>query len=204
MGLFDDLLNVVSKEISSTARKELNNAAKGAFNAAAKALNTKTETFTFRSLPASLTELQALPESTLDTPYKTAALAILALVNYNKNLDATIEMMDFLKGPANVSPYEKQFYRDRLAGKDYKMLSFFEGATVENGYNPSNPYTIKISSNPYSQSEENWITLYVKSAGADSPFQIKLRKKPSTGQWFVNDMLCLGDIRVPAEQDPWA
>ena len=33
---------------------------------------------------------------------------------------------------------------------------------------------------------------------------IKLRKKPSTGQWFLNDIQCLADIRVPVEEDPWA
>ena len=33
---------------------------------------------------------------------------------------------------------------------------------------------------------------------------IKLRKKPSTGQWFLNDIQCLSDIRVPASEDPWA
>lgn len=33
---------------------------------------------------------------------------------------------------------------------------------------------------------------------------IKLRKKPSTGQWFLNDIQCLSEIRVPQEADPWA
>ena len=66
------------------------------------------------------------------------------------------------------------------------------------------PYTIEISDNPHSYPEENWATLYVQSAGADSPRGIKLRKKPSTGQWFLNEIQCLSDIRVPAAEDPWA
>ena len=42
------------------------------------------------------------------------------------------------------------------------------------------------------------------SGGADNPRPIKLRKKPSTGQWFLNDIQCLSDIRVPVAEDPWA
>ena len=40
------------------------------------------ETFTFAKLPESISELQALPESTLDSPFKTAALTVLALCVY--------------------------------------------------------------------------------------------------------------------------
>lgn len=37
------------------------------------------ETFTFAALPESLAQLQALPEATLDSPFKTAALTVCAL-----------------------------------------------------------------------------------------------------------------------------
>ena len=36
------------------------------------------------------------------------------------------------------------------------------------------------------------------------PRAIRLRKKPSTGQWFLIEIQCLSDIRVPVETDPWA
>ena len=52
--------------------------------------------------------------------------------------------------------------------------------------------------------DENWATLWVKSGGGDNMRSVKLRKKPSTGQWFLNDIQCLSDIRVPASEDPWA
>ena len=103
-----------------------------------------------------------------------------------------------------MSNFAKSFIRERLSGKEYKVRSFFKGATVENGYTPSEPLTIEIYETPYSYPEENWASMYVKSAGADSPRQIKLRRKPSTGQWFLNDILCLSDIRTPAADDPWA
>lgn len=163
-----------------------------------------TEQFTFASLPTSVEELKALPEATLDSPYKTAALAIAAICNYEKDVDATIAMLDFLRGPEPMSPYDKQFIKERLVGKYYKSFSFFEGATPANNYKPATPYVLKVSSNPYSFQNENWAVLYLTSGGADSPRPIKLRQKPSTGQWFLNDIQCLSDIRVPVAEDPWA
>lgn len=160
--------------------------------------------FIFMKLPESLYELKQLPEASLNSPFKTAALTVAVLCNYEKNPEATFEMLDFLKGPENVTEYEKQFIRERLKGKGYKTLSYFAGTSPENGYTPTKPYSITVFENPYSFPEENWATLYVKSSGADSLRGIKLRQKPSTGQWFLNDIQCLSDIRVPAESDPWA
>ena len=162
------------------------------------------ETFTFSAVPASTAELCALPEAVLDSAFKTAALTLLALCRYEQDAAAAIEMLNFLKGPAEISTYEKQFLQDRLRGKGYKPRSFFAGATPENAYSPTMPYSITVSENPYSFDNENWATLYVTSGGADTPRQIKLRKKPSTGQWFLNEIQCLADIRVPKEEDPWA
>lgn len=162
------------------------------------------EKFTFAALPTGLGELQALPEATLDSPFKTTALVVAALCQMEKNENATFEMLDFLKGPDSVSMFEKQFIKERLAGKNYKTFSYFEGATPENGYVPTVPYTIKVTETPYSYPQDNYATMYVTSSGADSPRAIRLRKKPSTGQWFLIEIQCLSDIRVPVEADPWA
>jgi len=161
-------------------------------------------TFEFDKVPANLAELKAMPEAGLDSPYKAAALAILALLNFDADKDAMFEMLEFLNGPDDLSAYTKQFIKDRLSGKSYKPASFFKGATPENGYQYSSPLTITVNANPYSFETENYATMYVKSSGADAERPLKLRKKPSTGQWFVIDIQCLADIRIPAEQDPWA
>lgn len=199
MGLFDSFMKSAGNAIKKETTKAVSNAASNV----GKGRN-HTESFTFSALPSSIAELQALPEASLDSAFKTTALTIVALCAYEKNPDACIEMLNFLKGPAEVSTYEKGFIKERLTGKFYKTLSFFDGATPENGYKPNTPYVIKVSENPYSFDEENWATLYVTSGGADNPRPIKLRKKPSTGQWFLNDIQCLADIRVPVEEDPWA
>ena len=203
MAFFDALVNQVTSRLKREASKAVNNAAQSVSQAIAKGRN-HTESFTFASLPASLAELKALPEASLDSAYKTTALCIAALCNLEKDANATWEMLDYLKGPENVNEREKAFIKERLAGKQYITLSFFKGATPNNGYTPATPYTITVSENPYSFDEENWATLYVTSGGADAPRPVKLRRKPSTNQWFVNDIQCLADIRIPTEQDAWA
>lgn len=166
--------------------------------------NVGEHTFVFESLPKNLTELQALPEADLDSAFKTTALCLAVLCNYENDTKATWEMLNFLKGPESVSEFEKQFITERLKGKQYKTLSYFKGAVPENGYEPDRPYTLVVSANPYSFKDENWATLYVTSNGADSPRTVRLRRKPSTNQWFINEMQCLSDVRVPISQDPWA
>lgn len=199
MSIFDSL----KRTAESTLKKEATKAANNAVPSVGKGKN-RSESFTFATLPTNVAELQSLPEASLDSAFKTTALTIVALCRYEQSPDEAIEMLNFLKGPAEVSTYEKQFIRERLAGKMYKTRSFFAGATPQNGYTPTLPYTINVSETPYSFDEDNWATLYVTSGGADRPRPIKLRKKPSTSQWFLNDIQCLADIRIPAEEDPWA
>ena len=199
MNIFDSLKRTAEFTLKKEAAKVVNNAVQSI----GKGRN-RSESFTFAALPTNVAEMQALPEASLDSAFKTTALTIVALCRYEQSPDEAIEMLNFLKGPAEVSTYEKQFIKERLTGKMYKARSFFAGATPQNGYAPTVPYTITVSETPYSFDEDNWATLYVTSGGADDPRPIKLRKKPSTGQWFLNDIQCLADIRIPVEEDPWA
>ena len=199
MGLFDSLKRTAEFALKKEATKAVDNAVQSV----GKGKN-RSETFTFATLPNNVDELQNLPEASLDSAFKTTALTIVALCRYEENPDEAIAMLNFLKGPAEVSTYEKQFIRERLEGKMYKTRSFFAGATPQNDYTPTKPYTITVNETPYSFDVENWATLYVTSGGADNPRPIKLRKKPSTGQWFLNEIQCLADIRLPNAEDKWA
>lgn len=102
MGIFDSLM----KAAENTINKEATKAVTGAAQSIGKGKN-RSEHFTFSSLPTSLSELQALPEATLDSPFKTAALTLAVLCRYEEDCNGTFEMLDFLKGPENVSEYEK-------------------------------------------------------------------------------------------------
>lgn len=199
MSFLESLKKAVFSVLKTETRKAVNNAVQNI----GKGRN-YTEKFTFSALPSSVEELKALPEAKLDTAFKTTALVILALSRYEADPDAAIAMLNFLKGPEDFNGREQSFLKDRLTDKGYKVRSFFDGATPENNYTPATPYTVAVSENPYSFDEENWATMYVTSGGSDNPRPIKLRKKPSTGEWFLNDIQCLADIRLPKSEDKWA
>ena len=61
---------------------KLKSTAQQAVNSAAQSAGNRRETFSFSALPESLAEMQALPEAGLDSPFKTAALTVLALCAY--------------------------------------------------------------------------------------------------------------------------
>ena len=159
---------------------------------------------TFSKLPETLAEMQTLPEASLLQPQFAAALTVAALALYPKNREQALEMLAFLQGPRELSVFDEQFLADRFRDKDYVPRSYFLGATPENGYAPTEPFTVEFFENPYSRSQEGYLTLHVRSGGADSPRQIKLRNKPSTGQWFLWEQFLLSDIRKPVADDPWA
>ena len=166
----------------------------------------KTYTVTLEQLPVTLEQMQAMPEAALKDPAHTAALTIAALTLYPVDKDASLSMLEFLHGPKGLSPYDKQFLTDRFRDKDYVPRSYFNGATPENNYEPTAPYTLTFFENPYSRDNfsDGYLTLHIKSGGADSPRQLKLRTKPSTGQWFLWEQFLLADIRKPVSADPWA
>lgn len=191
MSFFDRL-----KQQAANAKGNSSNSSSGGGNA--------TYSVVLHDLPVNLAQLQAMPEASLKEPQNTAALTIAALCIYPIDKNASLEMLSFLQGPRELTPYDKQFIQDRFRDKDYVPRSYFEGATPNNNYEPSVPYTITLFENPYSRSQEGYLTLHVNSGGADSPRQIKLRLKPSTGQWFLWEQFLLSDIRKPVSADPWA
>ena len=194
MSLFDDLKRRAASAAQNGVRK-----------ADSTAGNT-TYTVTFRQLPVTLEEMRAMPEASLNEPHHTAALAIAALCMYPVDKEAALEMLEFLQGPRGLTGYDRQFLTDRFRSKDYVPRSYFAGATPQNNYEPSQPYTLTFFENPYSRDQliEGYLTLYVRSGGADAARQLKLRTKPSTGQWFLWEQMLLSDIRIPVGADPWA
>lgn len=163
----------------------------------------KTETIVFQNLPDTLEQFKALPQAAMTTPFDTAALTVLALCFYPKNKELSLEMLNFLRGPREMSNMEKQFIADRFRDKDYVPRSYFEGAAPENDYAPSTPCTIRVSDNPYSYANENYATLYIRSGGADNPRSVQLRLAKD-GKWYLWEQLLLADIRKPESTNPWA
>ena len=155
-------------------------------------------------------EFDALPQSAAEvapcqTPEETAALTVAALVRFTEDQEAGIAMLNVLRGPRPLSPQEIQLLKDQLLkDRDYVARSHFNGATPDNNYTPLQPYSVTVADSVHSYDQENYATLYIRSGGADSPRPITLRKKPSTGEWFLwNHVGLLPGIRVPASKDAW-
>lgn len=158
---------------------------------------------TFEVFPATPEDIANMPQGGLTNPFDTAALTVLALAYYPTNKELSLGMLKYLKGPSELSPYEQQFIRDRFMDKDYVPRSYFVGATPQNDYTPSSPWTIRISDNPYSYDNQGYAKLWLTSGGADSPRQIVLRQAKD-GKWYLWEQFILADIRKPESQNPWA
>lgn len=158
------------------------------------------KTFQFESLPKTVEELKnAAP---LTTPHATAALFILAICQYVENQQVGLDMINYLKGPAPLGNYDKQFLRDRFMDKKYLPFSYFKGATPENNYTPDIPYQIEVFDWAYTM-ENGYTKVFLQSGGADSQRPVVLRQKGDEHFLWEYNSLLLG-IRIPKNDDPWA
>ena len=89
---------------------------------------------TLNALPASLAEFRNL---SLKTPDEVVAGFLCALNLYVKNPNEGVEAMNILRGPRPMTPYDSQFLRDRLRGKEYLPLAYFAGATPQKQQMPA-------------------------------------------------------------------
>ena len=157
----------------------------------------------FPQLPDTFEQFKALPQAALATPFDTAALTVLAFCFYPQDKETSLAMVDFLKGPQPLSNYDKSFIADRFRGGDYIPRSYFNGATPQNDYRPSQPYTVTVSENPYSYQNQGYAKLFIRSGGADSPREVLLRQAKD-GKWYLWEQYLLVGIRTPESSNPWA
>ena len=142
--------------------------------AAANVSGNQTVTFTFQALPESLAQMQALPEASLDTPFKTAALTVCALCAYGADKSIGLEMLNWLRGPRPLNGQEISFLNDRFRdGKSYIPFSYFVGASPENGYTPRQPFTLLVGSDHTSKPRR-------ATANCSSPAAVPTTPAPSS------------------------
>ena len=119
MGLFDKLKNTAASAVG------------GAVNNAAMSIGNKSETFTFTALPESLAQMQALPEASLDSPFKAAALTVCALCAYAADKNIGTEMLNWLRGPRPLRKYrslmtvsvtERPIFRSHILREQHRIM----------------------------------------------------------------------------------
>lgn len=187
MSIFDKLKKGINDTIKTTTQS----------------VGTQRQTFTFAALPESLSQLQALPEAALISPFQAAALTVCALCVYAADKQIGTEMLNFLKGPRPLSNQEISFLNDRFRDGEHVPFSYFKGATPENDYTPAQPFTLTIEAGPYADANPGYKKLHIRSGGADNPREIVLRQK-GDGQWCLWEQFLMVGIRQPKSADPWA
>ena len=186
MSIFDRLKKVAATTPTETA-----------------AVTVQEKTFSFLALPESLAEMQALPEAALEDPFQTAALTVCALCAYGADKGIGTKMLNWLRGPRPLSPYDLSFLNDRFRGGSKIPFSYFKGAVPESDYVPSIPYTIIIEAGPYADANPGYKKLHIHSGGADHPREVVLRQK-GDGTWLLWDQFLMVGIRQAKSEDPWA
>ena len=86
-----------------------------------------------QKIPENLSEFEMLTAEGRQ-PERICALLLCALALFDRDKNVGTAAMNLLRGPKPMMPYDGQFLRDRLRGKAYLPLAYFEGATPENGY----------------------------------------------------------------------
>lgn len=182
---------------------KLKKGAEAVVNTASQAVGAKKQTYTFAAIPESLAQMQALPEAALTDPFQTAALTVCALCVYAADKNIGAEMLNWLRGPRPLSPHDISFLNDRFRDGHHVPFSYFAGATPQNDYTPSQPFTLTIEAGPYADANPGYKKLHIRSGGADNAREIVLRQK-GDGQWLLWDQFLLVSIRTPKSADPWA
>ena len=160
-------------------------------------------TLTFSRMLNSVADLK---EIDLKDEYQSASALIFTLAAFEKDENAGKAMFEYINGPEDMSGFDVSFIKNQLSQYPYVMRSYFNGTSPENNYEVSN-VIITFKENQYSRTEENYVQLLAHSSGADSDRMFKLRKKPSTGEWFVFSdtyRALLAGIRIPKSVDKWA
>lgn len=166
---------------------------------------------TYDKIEMTLDEFKAVVEANRTDAFYIAGLAAVALCNYKRDRELAFQMLNALRNPVEPMP-ERDIYtiRERLTGKEYIPYSYFAGAIQFNNFTPRAPYTILVKDNQFSFYEDCWAELWLKSSGDTKERQVRLRKRPSTGAWYLTEQMLVQDINLYVEEtedediiDPW-
>ena len=212
MSIMDELLKKLSATVTNALRSsavkvksDINQGIDNAVKNAKQKASIRKKTVKFDTLPQNAEEMKAMPIYDQKDEYVVAACTVAALLRYAANQSDGKAMLDVLNGPENPANIDLQRMDEKLIGNDYMIRSYFKGASPENDYTPTQPFTVELLEYQNSRDIDNYLYLYVPSGGADNPRQIQLRKKPSTGEWFIWVFQgLLMDIRIPVSEDKWA
>lgn len=118
---------------------------------------------TIDRFPNSLAEFKQLQKQLGNTPQGAVMIQLAAFELYNRNTDAGTEAIKLCNVESNVNSVlriiQDKFGKNNLnpgSVRKFLVATYLDGATPQNAYNPSKPYTIHVRSskvNDYQRSE---------------------------------------------------
>jgi hypothetical protein len=152
---------------------------------------------TITGIPQSVDDFKALQQQIDGEPQGAVALEIIACEVYHQQCKSDGQDCLTLCNVKNNVNCQLQRLKDLFNEKDeyyarpYQMAAFMKGASADNGYNPSKPYTIEVNVDknaPYEMSDEygaKLINLQVVSHGHDAGSQRVTVVKPNGSDYFM-------------------
>ena len=108
-------------------------------------------TVSFNRFPASVEEFKMLQEEIGSEPHGAVALELMAAEMYRRDATIGTECFKLCNTPVNINSqinrWKELFGKDSYYSRPYQIAAFLKGATPENKYTPTEPYTIEIKVN---------------------------------------------------------
>ncbi|SJZ31173.1 DUF6935 domain-containing protein [Porphyromonas cangingivalis] len=160
-------------------------------------------TVTFNRFPATMKEFEQVRTQIGTEPHGAVALQVMAYEMFRRDRDLGLKCIA-LNNVSNHSGKDSSpirqltsIFREGNSARPYQMASFLKGATPENGYNPTKPYTIEVFSDQGRGYEESnayqttVVRMYIVTSGRDDkqvPISVVKTFKPdenSNGTYFI-------------------
>ena len=162
----------------------------------------QTGTVSFNRFPASVDEFVAVQKQIGGEPHGAVALELMAMEMYRRNVDMGTECIKLCNTPLNVNSQTRRlrelFGNDANYNRPYQVAAFLKGATSENKYTPTEPYTVEVKVNngrPYQKiTDYQSVELYLevltrgKAHGSETVYVVKpnpCRDYPNGSSYFL-------------------
>ncbi|PDP71830.1 DUF6935 domain-containing protein [Tannerella forsythia] len=157
---------------------------------------------TFNRFPATVQEFKEVREKIGKEPHGAVALQIMAYEMFRRNQKIGMECINLNSTNTNSGEKSSAVRQLRLlfnndnSSRPYQMAAYLKGATFENGYSPTKPYTVEVivdKGRGYGYSNDYQapiVKLLVLTKGKERPDPVALvktkdPKESSEGKYFI-------------------
>lgn len=182
------LVNRLNKAVKDKAEK----AVKQTVVEATDIVTGKQKSVSVDAMPKSVEEFKALREEIGKSPEGVVALQVIALGMYSEYGQEVGEpCLDIINTTTGLTAHARGRLREWYVRKTndprpYQAASYMKGATPENGYNPTKPYTMVMTIDDVTEVEDGYlITVRLRCQGFDSSKDVKITvKQPYDDEYY--------------------